>query len=139
VAAYALTKLVSDVIAIAEQLGKEKIFLAGHDWGAAVAWNTPSCTAARREARRPQRPSSLGDAEILSTRPRQNPPQLVRDLRFELPAAGRKRICRDQSRENKRFPAAPGAVESRTSRTNCEDLGRGRVLRNFRITRDEGR
>src|SRR6266404_7944954 len=39
VAAYALTKLVSDVIAIAEQLGKEKIFLAGHDWGAAVAWS----------------------------------------------------------------------------------------------------
>ena len=38
VAAYALTELVSDVIAIADQLGQEKIFLAGHDWGAAVAW-----------------------------------------------------------------------------------------------------
>src|SRR5260370_28793238 len=40
VAAYALTELVSDVIAIADQLGREKVFLAGHDWGAAVAWST---------------------------------------------------------------------------------------------------
>jgi pimeloyl-ACP methyl ester carboxylesterase len=31
---------VSDVIAIADQLGRQKIFLAGHDWGAAVAWST---------------------------------------------------------------------------------------------------
>jgi pimeloyl-ACP methyl ester carboxylesterase len=38
-AAYALTELVSDVIAIADQLGQQKIFLAGHDWGAAVAWS----------------------------------------------------------------------------------------------------
>src|SRR5258708_15826452 len=38
-ACYALSELVSDVIAIADQLGKEKIFLAGHDWGAAVAWS----------------------------------------------------------------------------------------------------
>lgn len=37
---YALPHLTSDVIAIADQLGREKIFLAGHDWGAAVAWNT---------------------------------------------------------------------------------------------------
>jgi epoxide hydrolase 4 len=40
VAAYALTELVSDVIAIADQLDQEKVFLAGHDWGAAVAWST---------------------------------------------------------------------------------------------------
>ncbi len=40
VAAYALTELVSDVIAIADQLGQEKILIAGHDWGAAVAWST---------------------------------------------------------------------------------------------------
>jgi len=39
VAAYALTELVSDVIGVADQLGQEKIFLAGHDWGAAVAWS----------------------------------------------------------------------------------------------------
>lgn len=39
-ASYALTELVSDVIAIADQLGQQRIFLAGHDWGAAVAWST---------------------------------------------------------------------------------------------------
>jgi pimeloyl-ACP methyl ester carboxylesterase len=40
VASYALAELVSDVIAIADQLGQQKIFLAGHDWGAVVAWST---------------------------------------------------------------------------------------------------
>lgn len=39
VPSYALTELVSDVITIADQLGQQKIFLAGHDWGAAVAWS----------------------------------------------------------------------------------------------------
>lgn len=39
VSAYALTELVSDVIAIADQLGQQRILLAGHDWGAAVAWS----------------------------------------------------------------------------------------------------
>jgi epoxide hydrolase 4 len=39
VSAYTLTELVSDVIAIADQLGQDKIFLVGHDWGAAVAWS----------------------------------------------------------------------------------------------------
>jgi epoxide hydrolase 4 len=40
VAAYALTELVSDVIFIVDQLGQEKVFLVGHDWGAAVGWST---------------------------------------------------------------------------------------------------
>jgi pimeloyl-ACP methyl ester carboxylesterase len=39
VRSYALAELVSDVIAMADQLGQERIFLAGHDWGAAVAWS----------------------------------------------------------------------------------------------------
>ena len=39
VASYALKELVSDVIAITDQLAQKKIFLAGHDWGAAVAWS----------------------------------------------------------------------------------------------------
>jgi pimeloyl-ACP methyl ester carboxylesterase len=38
IAAYVLSELVSDLIAIADQLGQRKIFLVGHDWGAAVAW-----------------------------------------------------------------------------------------------------
>ncbi len=40
VGAYSLPKLTSDVISIVDQLHLEKILLAGHDWGAAVAWNT---------------------------------------------------------------------------------------------------
>lgn len=39
VASYALSELVSDVIAIADQLGQQRVSLAGHDWGAAVAWS----------------------------------------------------------------------------------------------------
>ncbi|HXJ07721.1 MAG TPA: alpha/beta hydrolase [Candidatus Acidoferrum sp.] len=36
---YALSHLISDVLAIADHLGQPRIFLAGHDWGAAVAWS----------------------------------------------------------------------------------------------------
>ncbi len=39
VASYALTELVSDVVAIANQLTQQNIFLAGYDWGAVVAWS----------------------------------------------------------------------------------------------------
>ena len=72
VAAYTLTELVSDVIAIADQLGRGKIFLAGHDWGAAVAWSTALL--------HPQRIAKLAILNVphpsvmrkfLATRPRQ--------------------------------------------------------------------
>jgi pimeloyl-ACP methyl ester carboxylesterase len=72
VSAYALTELVSDVIAIADQLGQNKIFLAGHDWGAAVAWSAALL--------HPQRIAKLAVLNVphpsvmrkfLSTRPRQ--------------------------------------------------------------------
>ena len=36
---YALSHLTSDVLSIADHLGQARIFLAGHDWGAAVAWS----------------------------------------------------------------------------------------------------
>jgi pimeloyl-ACP methyl ester carboxylesterase len=36
---YALSHLVSDVLAIVDDLGQSRFFLAGHDWGAAVAWS----------------------------------------------------------------------------------------------------
>jgi len=72
VAAYALTELVSDVIAIADQLGREKIFLAGHDWGAVVAWGT-ALLHPRRLAKlavlNVPHPSVM--RKFLSTRPRQ--------------------------------------------------------------------
>lgn len=38
VAAYGLEDLSQDVIAILDHYGIQKVFLAGHDWGAAVAW-----------------------------------------------------------------------------------------------------
>ncbi len=72
VASYALTELVSDVITIADQLGQQKIFLAGHDWGAAVAWSATLL--------HPQRIAKLAVLNVphpsvmrrfLSTRPRQ--------------------------------------------------------------------
>ena len=40
IADYAVHNLTADVIAIADQLGQDKFFLAGHDWGGAVAWAT---------------------------------------------------------------------------------------------------
>ncbi len=39
VASYSIPKLVADVIALADHLGQPKIYLAGHDWGAMVAWS----------------------------------------------------------------------------------------------------
>ena len=38
-ACYALSELTSDVLAMADQLGQKRLLLAGHDWGAAVAWS----------------------------------------------------------------------------------------------------
>jgi pimeloyl-ACP methyl ester carboxylesterase len=35
---YSLDKLVSDVVALYEHLGRQPLRLVGHDWGAAVAW-----------------------------------------------------------------------------------------------------
>ncbi len=40
IADYVVGNLTADVIFIADQLGAERFYLAGHDWGAAVAWAT---------------------------------------------------------------------------------------------------
>jgi len=40
IADYAVSNLTADVIFIADQLGAQRFHLAGHDWGAAVAWAT---------------------------------------------------------------------------------------------------
>ena len=37
---YTIGNLVADVVYIAGALGRERFHLAGHDWGAAVAWST---------------------------------------------------------------------------------------------------
>src|ERR1700730_17135970 len=72
VGSYALPELVSDVIAIADQLGQEKIFLAGHDWGAAVAWSAALLhpeRIAKLVVLNVPRPSVM--RVFISTRPRQ--------------------------------------------------------------------
>jgi len=40
IADYSVGSLVADVVFIAGRLGRERFHLAGHDWGAAVAWMT---------------------------------------------------------------------------------------------------
>ena len=40
IAAYNLDELAADVIGLMDHVGKEKVFLVGHDWGGAVAWWT---------------------------------------------------------------------------------------------------
>ncbi len=39
VSQYAMCHLVSDVVAIIDQVGRPTVCLAGHDWGAMVAWS----------------------------------------------------------------------------------------------------
>ncbi|GAA4372425.1 alpha/beta hydrolase [Hymenobacter koreensis] len=38
VAHYAIDKLAADVVGLIDAAGREKAFMVGHDWGAAVAW-----------------------------------------------------------------------------------------------------
>lgn len=38
IAAYAIDRLVDDVVALADRLGKRMFALVGHDWGGLVAW-----------------------------------------------------------------------------------------------------
>ncbi|HSR52376.1 MAG TPA: alpha/beta fold hydrolase [Acidobacteriota bacterium] len=40
VAAYAMSQVVSDAVAMADKLGRQQFHLVGHDWGGAVAWVT---------------------------------------------------------------------------------------------------
>lgn len=72
IANYALVHLVSDIMAIADRLGAQRFFLAGHDWGAAVAWSAALL--------HPQRIAKLGILNVphpsvmlryLKTNPRQ--------------------------------------------------------------------
>jgi len=45
--AYSLDALSGDVIALIDRLGQKQAYLAGHDWGAAVAWWTANKYPAR--------------------------------------------------------------------------------------------
>jgi epoxide hydrolase 4 len=82
---YAMPHLVSDVLAIADQAGWERFCLAGHDWGAAVAWNVA--------LRHPDRVSRLAilnvpHPTVMLRHVKTSPAQMVRSwyiLFFQLP------------------------------------------------------
>ena len=42
--AYRMSELVADVIGLIDAAGVDRVYLVGHDWGAAVAWASPSPT-----------------------------------------------------------------------------------------------
>jgi len=49
VASYALDPLARDIVGLIDEAGRDKAFLAGHDWGGAVAWWTAMCHPHRVE------------------------------------------------------------------------------------------
>ncbi len=53
---YRMGELVDDVVALADQAGLDRFAVAGHDWGAAVAWTLA--------ARHPQRVSALAALSV---------------------------------------------------------------------------
>lgn len=62
---YRIEHLVSDVVAIADEMGGHRFDLVGHDWGGAVAWHTaaryPSRLRTLTSVSMPH-PGALGDA-----------------------------------------------------------------------------
>ncbi len=118
---YAMPHLVSDVLAIADQAGWERFCLAGHDWGAAVAWNVA--------LQWPQRVSRLmilnvPHPAVMSRHVKTSPAQMLRSwyiLFFQLPslpekilAAGNFRLLASSlartSRRGTISPASMGAT-----------------------------
>ena len=72
---YTMDKLMADVVAIADQLGQERICVAGHDWGGAVGWNL-----GMRYAHRLERLAILNvpHSAVLMRRLRESPRQMAR-------------------------------------------------------------
>ena len=75
VAAYALDNLAADVVGLIDAAGRERAFLVGHDWGAAVAW-----WAAIRHPRRVERLVAINVPHpgVMYHRLRRDPSQLLR-------------------------------------------------------------
>ena len=85
VEAYQLENLVSDIVGVVDQLGQERVYLVGHDWGAVVAWGVALF--------HPRRLHKLGILNVphplvMMRAARHNPRQMLRSwygLFFQLP------------------------------------------------------
>ncbi len=71
IVAYHIDELAKDVIGLMDSIGKEKINLVGHDWGAAVAWHVAR-----------EYPEKLDKLAILNV---PHPDVMVQTLRRSLP------------------------------------------------------
>ncbi len=85
VEAYQLENLVSDIVGVVDQLGRQRVYLVGHDWGAVVAWGVALF--------HPRRLHKLGILNVphplvMMRAARHNPRQMLRSwygLFFQLP------------------------------------------------------
>jgi pimeloyl-ACP methyl ester carboxylesterase len=120
VAAYALDVLATDVLGLADALGAARFRLAGHDWGAAVAWWVALRAPARVERLAILNvPHPAAFERMLRTRPR----QMLRSWYiafFQLPRLP-EWFCR---RADMRGPARALVETSRPGTFSPDDLAR---------------
>lgn len=98
VSAYAMPRLVADIMALADQLGAEKFDLVGHDWGGAVAWEVARAhpTRVRTLSVLNCPPGDLFIRELL------RPAQLLKSwymFFFQLPWVPEKWLTRDPAKQ----------------------------------------
>jgi epoxide hydrolase 4 len=82
---YRVGELTADILAIADQMGRERIRLAGHDWGAAIAWDLAIRHPARIEK---LAILNVPHPAVMLRFLRSNPRQMVRSwymLLFQIP------------------------------------------------------
>jgi len=85
ISAYSLDRLAGDVIGLIDAAGRDRAFLVGHDWGAAVAW-----WAATRHAERIERMVVINapHPRVLEQHLRRSPAQMLKSwyiLFFQIP------------------------------------------------------
>lgn len=123
IAAYRLAELAADVLGLIDAAGREKAFLVGHDWGAAVAW-----WIAEHHPERVERMAILNvpHGAVFLRHLRRHPSQWLKSwymLFFQLPALP-EALAR---RKNWRMAAEALQRSSRPGTFTPEDLERYRV------------